>query len=516
MKSLLKWEKRFMLGGALALAIVILVVLMLVAQPRPTEGLSTPAYFPTQSWRSGTPEEQGFDSARIAEGLLAIRKQNISIHSLLVIRNGSIVLDAYFYPYDGSTYHDLASVTKSVMTTLIGIAATQRKLNLDAPMVSFFPNRTIANRDARKERITVRHLVSMSSGLDCTEADNEKTLREMWASPDWVQFALDPPMAWEPGTHWVYCSPAIHLLSGILQQATGMTALEFARENLFKPLGITRADWPADPQGYNRGWGDLALHPRDAAKLAYLWFNQGNWDGKQIVSREWVNASTKGYFSGTGRTEDYGYAWWVSPAGADLNYYMASGREGQRVQVIPSMNMILVTTGGGFEFDQIEPFIAPTIVDLTKPLPANPNGVAQLQTAVAAIARGPAPQAVPPLPETARAISGKTFVFPSNPGQIQSMRAVFDNPAEAIVQLGLANEENPRLMRVGLDGVYRQSRGGRPILARGQWSDASIFLIECDEGPGLNSYTLRARFEISRVSLDIPGQRNLEGTPQDQ
>jgi CubicO group peptidase (beta-lactamase class C family) len=335
MKTTLKWNTRMILGGALALAVLALLALVLIPRLRGPEQVSTPAYWPTQGWRSSTPEEQGFDSAKLAEGLLAIHEQDISIHSLMLIRNGSVFLDAYFYPYDGSTYHDLASVTKSVMTSLIGIAATQGKLNLDAPMVSFFPNRTIANRDARKERITVRHLASMSSGLDCTEADNERTLREMWASQDWVQFALDRPVAWEPGTHWVYCGPAIHLLSAILQQATEMSALEYARENLFKPLGIQDADWPADPQGYNRGWGDLALHPRDAAKLGYLWFNQGNWDGKQIVSREWATKSTMGYFSGTGRDEDYGYGWWVSPAGADLNYYMAAGRAGQRVQVIP-------------------------------------------------------------------------------------------------------------------------------------------------------------------------------------
>jgi CubicO group peptidase (beta-lactamase class C family) len=201
---------------------------------------TAPAYWPTQGWQSGTPEEQGLDSAKLAEGLLAMREQNINIHSLLAIRNGKVVVDAYFYPYDGKTVHNVASVTKSVMTTLIAIAADQGKLTLDAPLVSFFPDRTIANRDARKEQITVRHLASMANGLESLcFANDEGTLREMQASPDWIQFALDRKMSYEPGTHFCYDSPGMHLLSAILQQATGMTALDFARQNLFEPLGIT-------------------------------------------------------------------------------------------------------------------------------------------------------------------------------------------------------------------------------------------------------------------------------------
>src|SRR5512139_2952022 len=117
------------------LAVLAFVVIPQLLKPKP------PDYWPTQGWRESTPEEQGFDSDKLAEGLQAIQDRNINIDSLLVIRNGSVFLDAYFYPYDGTTTHDLASVTKSVMTTLIGIAAGQGKLQLDQPMLSFFPER---------------------------------------------------------------------------------------------------------------------------------------------------------------------------------------------------------------------------------------------------------------------------------------------------------------------------------------------------------------------------------------
>jgi CubicO group peptidase (beta-lactamase class C family) len=165
------------------LALLILVFIPLLSGP---EKISTPTYWPTHGWRSSTPEEQGFDSAKLAKALLTIKEQNINIHSLLIIRNGEVVVDAYFYPYDGTTVHDQASVTKSIMTTLIAIADEQGKVQLDQPMFSYFPEHTIANLDALKESITVRHLASMSSGLDCTSEGDEATLHEMTASPDWV------------------------------------------------------------------------------------------------------------------------------------------------------------------------------------------------------------------------------------------------------------------------------------------------------------------------------------------
>ena len=295
-------------------AVLALLALVLILRLRGREQLPAPAYWPTEGWRSSTPEDQGSASAKLAEALLTMREKNINIHSLLVTRNGLVVADAYFYPYDGKTVHELASVTKSVMTTLIAIASDQGKLKFDQPMLSFFPERTIANRDARKERITVRHLASMSSGLDSVGKErDEGTLKEMRASPNWVQFSLDRRVVWEPGTHFIYDSPAIHLLSPILQQATGMTALDFARKNLFEPLGIQEAIWPTDPQGYNNGSAYIYLHPRDAAKIGYLWLNRGQWEGKQIVSRDWVKNSVKAQIK-TGEGDDYGYGWWVPHA----------------------------------------------------------------------------------------------------------------------------------------------------------------------------------------------------------
>jgi len=189
-------RKYLMYGGGIIVVAVVAAAgygIYEATKPTPTP---TPTYWPTQGWRTSTPEEQGFDSAKLTEGLQAIQQKGTKIHSLLIIRNDAVFLDAYFYPYDGSIYHDVASVTKSLTTTLIGIAAEQGKLDLDAPMLSFFPERTIANRDARKERITIRHLASMTAGLDCDERGDATTLEAMRASEDWCSSRSTAGSSW--------------------------------------------------------------------------------------------------------------------------------------------------------------------------------------------------------------------------------------------------------------------------------------------------------------------------------
>lgn len=503
----MRGNRLLVFGGVLILAVLVVLFVLLNPRLRGPAEVPAPAYWPTQGWRSSEPEEQGIDSGKLADALLTIREKNIKVHSLLLIRNGYAVVDAYFYPYDGAAPHDLASVTKSVTTTLIGIAADQGKLRLDQPVVSFFSDRPIANRDARKERMTVAYLAGMSSGLDCTPERDEATLKEMWTTPDWVQFVLDRPTRWEPGSQFVYCSPGSHLLSAILQQATGMTAFEFARQNLFEPLGIRDVIWPADPQGITRGWGDIRLHMRDAAKLGYLWLNKGVWEGKQIVSRQWVEASVKPLLPTGGSGDDYyGYGWWVDPAQQEgaLASYRADGRGGQYVVVVPSLNIILATTGGGFDLDEVGDLLKAALVDMQKPLPSNPAAFARLQAAVKAVAQPPAPTAVAPLPRMARAISGKTFIFAPNPAGIEIARLEFTGSAEAVVYITLTDSPELRRWPIGLDGIYRMSKGeyGHPLGLRGYWADAQTFVFEYAGITSNDHYTWRMRFEGDRVIME--------------
>ena len=485
-------------GNLILIALLTVAVSGCTPSHRAAQGSSSTEW-PTSGWPTGAPEEKGFDSLRLAEGLLAIRRNGLDLHSVSIVRDGVMVLDAHFYPYDGRTVHEMASVTKSITTTLIGIAADQGKLRLDDPMLSFFSGRAVANRDAAKERITVRHLVSMSSGLECTSANDEQTLKEMERSADFVQFTLDRKVVSEPGAEFVYCSPGMHLLSAILQKATGMTALEFARLHLFGPLGIRDVIWPADAQGFNHGWGGIRVHPHDTAKIGFLWLNHGQWEGKQIVSRQWVEDSVKTQIK-TGRDDDYGYGWWIT---GDEGEYAAIGRGGQRIQVWPDINTILVMTGGGVDIDDIEPMITPAFVGRDRPLPANPPGVARLQEALEAVAAPPAPKPVAPLPATARRISGQTFIFDPNPLEIEAFSLEFTEPAGAVFRIthsGGKQEPWP----VGLDGVYRMSEGefGLPQGLRGGWADERTFALEYDNIGNNDHIHLRLSFDGDRVTVE--------------
>jgi CubicO group peptidase (beta-lactamase class C family) len=458
-------------------------------------------YFPTQQWRTSTPEEQSFDSEKIAEALLTMQQNKTDIHSFMILRNGYVIVDAYFYPYDGTTVHELASVSKSIMTTLIGIAVDQGKLSLDDTMLSFFPEYTVANRDALKERITVRHLAGMSSGLECSAQNDEQTLQEMRGSENWVKFTLDRKVMYEPGTHFEYCSPAIHLLSPILEKATGMTALEFAQKYLFTPLGIKDAMWLTDPQGHNRGSEGVYLHPHDMAKLGYLWLNKGVWEGKQIVSSQWVEDSIKVHMQ-TGGNDDYGYGWWI--ATDEPAAYNAIGRGGQRIIVVPGWNLIIVTTGGGFELDEIETLLRGLLADIEQPLPANAKGVEKLNAAVSAIMQAPTPQIVTPLPEIARVISGKTFVFGTNPFNWETMSFAFDDSAEAVMHIKTSGSEMTS-WPIALDGVYRFIPGpyDLPMGLRGTWLDDKTFVLEYDNIANNDHVMLRAQFESDHVALQV-------------
>lgn len=482
------------------LAIFALLITACSPTPAPIP-VPAPSYWPTQGWRMGAPEDQGFDSARLAEALQAMRANGINVHSLTIVRNDELILDAYLYPSDGETYHEIASVTKSVMTTLIGIAADQGKLGLDDRVLSFFPDRRIANRDFWKSRITVRHLAGMTSGLECISANDEQTLAEMGRAPDWVQFTLDLKVVHIPGTHFEYCSPGMHVLSAILQQATGMQTAEFARRYLFEPLGITDFLWEQDPDGYSDGWAGLYLYPRDIAKIGFLMLHQGKWEDRQLVSPEWVRDATR-LQKKSGQGDNYGYGWWVPPATPFVEF-AAEGRGGQYIRVLPQLNMVIVTTGGGFEWDEITPLLIPAMVNIAVPIPANPKTEEQLRTALAAIQQPPSPQAVSPLPKTAFEISGKTYAFELNPLDLKTIRWEFDGSPEAKLFVTLYNQPDRELL-VGMDGIYRLYPIGEHELRMGlrcSWTGPQTLLFENDSIANHEAYNLELHFDGDSVTI---------------
>jgi CubicO group peptidase (beta-lactamase class C family) len=322
------------------------------------------------------------DSELLAAMFDAIQEEGYDIHSVTVIRNGYVVADATIHPFSENAKHIIHSVTKSINSALIGIAIEQGYIeSVQQPVLSFFPGRTAANLDVNKEAMTLENLLMMASGLECRDSYlyRWRGLNEMRQSDDWVQYMLDLPMAEAPGSRFEYCNGGSFLLAAIIQETTGMRASAFAEAQLFGPLGITDVVWPSNGQGISIGWGEMRMRPHDMAKIGYLYLNEGQWDGEQIVPAAWVAASTRKQIDAT-LADGYGYQWWV----ADDGVYMAIGYAGQFIFVVPEQELVVVFTSNLSERDFYGPqnlldrFIMPAAVSSTA-LPANPAGAALLE-----------------------------------------------------------------------------------------------------------------------------------------
>jgi CubicO group peptidase (beta-lactamase class C family) len=449
-------------------------------------------YYPDREWRTATPESQGIDSRALAAVVAQVREKQLGVHSLLVIRHGYAVADVDFYPYDSAAPHDIASVTKTVTSTLTGVAVARGLLKLDQTLLSFFPNEQPADGDDRKRAITVRDLLYMESGLDCGFLPGEQELERMKRSANWVQYALSLPMRNTPGTHPSYCSPGYHLLGSVIGAAAGTSELEFGRKYLFDPLGMRDVVWGDDPQGRSHGWGDSHFYPRDIAKLGYLYLHGGAWKGVQIVPPEWVTMSTTPPPGDRSEPGGFGVEWAASngPAGRQFG---GTGRGGQTLVVWPDLDMILVSTAGG-NAGQLSQLVRQTVTS-DQPLPANPAAHDALSQATAAAAKPPSAGPVSTVPATAAAISGRVYRFPVNASRIDSLALTFASGGTARVDLTYYGE--PLQFPVGLDGLYRVGPYGPfrlPAGATGRWTSDDQFLLDLNFIANINHYTLAIRF----------------------
>jgi len=338
-------------------------------------------------WPIATPESVGLDpkvldafAADIAAGKYGY------IDSLLVIRHGRIAYDRtyphdyakiygkeakepgalnahdptgpynYFNPwwhpfYRRGDLHTWQSVTKTVTSVIIGAARARGEFpDLSTPVLKFFDESKVANIDERKRRVTIRHLLTMTGGFDWDEElpynDPNNAASLMEASFDWVEFAIGRRMAREPGTVFNYNSGETQILSYIFHVATGRDIEEYAAEHLFAPLGIERFFWKRTPAGPVDTEGGLYLNPHDMAKIAYLYLKKGLWEGRPIVTPEWVADSVSPKVDVDKGGVKYGLKWWLFPYGEGPKAAWAgSGFGGQMPVILPEYDLVFVITG---------------------------------------------------------------------------------------------------------------------------------------------------------------------------
>ncbi len=338
------------LGTFLFTVLLFVSVVPVSAHIQPTQASRVSSadrdYWPTDGWQFSTPQEQGMDNGTLSGMFDYIEENGINVDSLMVVKNGYVVLEEYFRSrYNENSTHLLYSDTKSFTSALVGIAIDKGYIDsVDELVLPFFPDYQIVNEDERRERMTIEDLLTMRSGMfwDESSAPFMSPANGIYhlINEDGVNYTLNLDMTSEPGTEFHYNTGASHLLAAIVQVTTGMTTLEFAEENLFGPIGIDRAYWYTDAAGWYRGGFDLAITTRSMAKFGYLYLNNGTWDGEQIISQDWVDTSTTS-FTEFSSNSGYGYQWWTNDA---VGMFAAKGLYGQYIFVIPEQDIVVAIT----------------------------------------------------------------------------------------------------------------------------------------------------------------------------
>jgi CubicO group peptidase (beta-lactamase class C family) len=300
---------------------------------------------------SETPEtpflasDQNIDSAQLAAAY-ALAGQIDGMKSLLVERNGVIVAEYYFDGDGPEDLHDVRSVTKSFSSALIGIAINKGYIeNVDETLADYLGS-VIENLDEERGAITIHQLLTMSCGLEWSEIGDYSEFNAWVTSPDQINYILAKPFVTPPGMVFNYSDGAAHLVSVVLEEASGMSAQEFSYEYLFKPLEIEPRPWLSDNRGYSYGGVGLFVSPRDMIKLGRLYLEDGKFKGQDVVPAEWIITSTQNHIHTNNAVPygpNYGYFWWVTEV-QSYHAYFANGYGGQFIFNLPDLNLVVVAT----------------------------------------------------------------------------------------------------------------------------------------------------------------------------
>ncbi len=289
-----------------------------------------------------------------------------TVQSLIIQKNGEIIHESYNGSIDGNDPTNIKSASKSIISLLIGIAIDEGFIEgVDQTIGDYFPEYFEQHPDSAKAAITIQDLLTMRSGLETTSFHNYGR----WVmSNDWVEFALDQPFEEEPGGKMVYSTGTSHLLSVILTKATGMSTRAFANEYLFGPMDIQIGGWDRDPQGYYMGGNNLAVSPRDLLKIGTMMMDVGEYNGQQIVSKDWIMESVQVYTRSNYNPYNYGYMWWRRKVGG-YQLFFAWGNGGQYIMMLPELETVISITsdlgrssGSRRYQDRIFDFLRQTII----------------------------------------------------------------------------------------------------------------------------------------------------------
>ncbi len=493
-------------------AIITFVVLAL--SPLPSQ-YTTQDVWPGLQWRTSPPEEQGIDSQGMVSLLQEIRQKESNIHSLLIIRHGTLVTEIYFPPYDRNVRHSMRSITKSVTSAMTGIAIGDGYIDrVSQKVLSFFPEIASHNRDKWLENLTIEHLLTMSAGY---QRQSMPSLEGKDTTFDVVDYILTySSIIIKPGTSFFYDSGLSHVVSAVIQKQSGLTLQDYAREKMFQPVGIKDFIWEKDPGGITLGQSGLALKPQDMARFGYLYLHNGQWNGKQIIPKEWIRASTTKHMETRGlmnaaEDDGYGYYWWINPMGG----FSAHGHGGQYIFVLPDQDMVVVFTAGlpdsqfPLPLELLKKYILPSIRS-DKALKPNPQAWQKLQKEIEEIQNPRDSQTR--LPEITSHISEKIYQLSGGEkfGFFDEISFDFYNENNYSIQVHFPDGRS--YLFIGRSGkafypnIIQGNNNEKKISAvNGDWQDEKTFVVKIidDLETNVDMLTLESTFDGDKINIQV-------------
>jgi CubicO group peptidase (beta-lactamase class C family) len=324
-------------------------------------------------WQKIAPADAGFApdlEARLDKLITSGRAWKL--HGVVIMRRGKLVLERYDAGEDEAwgkalgrvafgpdTLHDLRSVTKSILGLLYGIALAQEKVPApERPLVDALPEYAEVSTDPRVRRLTVANALTMTLGFDWNEdipyQDQANSEIQMEMAPDRYRYIFSRRLIADPGTRWIYGAAGTTLIGRLITQGTGQSLPDFARANLFDPLGIGPTEWSKGLNGEPAPSSGLRMTPRDLARIGQLILNRGQWDGRQVIPAEWLDRSFQPYVAADEQRR-YGYFWYVgdlqygNPPNRPIAHFVAGfGYGGQRLFVLPELDIVVAITAGNY------------------------------------------------------------------------------------------------------------------------------------------------------------------------
>ncbi|MBS1525822.1 MAG: serine hydrolase [Bacteroidetes bacterium] len=392
-----------------------------------------PQLFKQIAWADGrrpfslprsAPEKQGISSAGITRFLDAVAQSGQQFHSLMIMRHGYVVAEGWWAPYSAEHRQQLYSLSKSFTGTAIGLAQSEGLLSVDDPVIKFFPDMLPNQVSDNLASLKIRHLLSMSVGH---AKDSILILEASPAGVPWEKTFLSIPVVFKPGSQFMYNSGASFMLSAIIKKVTGKTAHEYLKPRLYEPLNIVNTTWGENWEGINMGASHLRMPTEDIAKFGQLYLQQGLWNGKQVISKEWVDAASSKQIE-NGKNDSswgygYGYQFWLNPPGG----FRADGAFGQYSMILPKFDAVVAITSESIDtkktMQMVWDILLPEMKDAS--LSNDPAAHSELLKELKALKYDP-----PKLATTsplATGISGKEFVLDQNPFNVKSVSFRFSD-----------------------------------------------------------------------------------------